>query len=369
MFWFLYFVIYWLFYKFSGAHYKPTDDSKYDPRIERQNSIWYRMIRRLENWMLANNTRLINSPVPNIIPLPEIDASKITPELFNFLTQNRTRPLVMRGFFNESQAVRKWSMEYFMNEPFRNTVLKTLRSMDGEMAYTDFNKKLGVGDLTLGSALEAMQSGDDSLYINNITKLFSEHPELVDDLDLDRIERMLGIPINEQTWLKLNIFMGLKNTRSSLHCAAGGNVFCLVEGGKKEWTFISPEYAPYLRTTPAKDFSFVISGYDMVAGDSVLDKIPRYRCVLEKGDALYNPAWWLHDVSNTDGFTIGVAIRDHTAYTQCFTNSSIFTWMSSYWWRLNPLFLGLVRNVIGVEKMREKSLKSDKHVVEAMTKS
>lgn len=362
----VYFVLYFLFYKFSGAHNKPTSDDKYDPSLEHQNNPWHKMLRKYESTLLNRNRRLLSSPVQNNIQVSSINSDEINPELFHQLTHGRTRPLIIRGLFSDSTACKTWNQEFFTQEPYAETKLRVLKG--DNVVYKDFTQKIECEEMELSDAVRSMANGDTDIYINNVTKLFLEHPDLVDDIGIDDTVKRLGININTQTWLKLNAFIGQAGTRSSLHCAAGGNLFFLASGGKKEWTFISPEYIPYFKTTPAQGFTFAVSGYDIDNLPDTLRKIPQYKAILEPGDALYNPPWWLHDVKNLDDFTIGVAIRDHTAYSQCFTNCSTFTLMSSYWWRLNPLVLWGLKNTIGLRDIREKSMQSDIAVTDSMTK-
>lgn len=286
-----YFVLYWVFYKFSHAHTKPTVDSKIDPKLRHQNHKLYKMVRAYERFMLHHDNTLNSSSVQTPFGVQEISASDINPELFKVLTVNKTRPLVIRGLFNKSPAVKKWSAEYFMGGDYGKTCLTALKGERGDMTYTSFNQKLDCENIKLSMAIANMLAGDTTIYINNITKLFMEYPELVYDIDLESAGRLLGLDINSENWLKLNMFIGQAGTRSSLHCAAGGNLFFLAEGGRKEWTFIPPEYAKYLSMTPAKGFTFAVSEHDIKSDDFDINlrRIPQFKTILEPGDALYNP--------------------------------------------------------------------------------
>lgn len=370
----VYFVLFWMFYKFSGAHNKPTSDSKYDPTVEHQNNILHKLVRKYENYLLRQNKMLLNSQPCDPIPVREINAKDVTPELFRYMTHNYTEPIVIRNLFKNTPAVNKWNADYLLQEPYCKTVLKTLhRGKHKTTAYTNFNQKLDCLDVTLEDSLNAMKNGSTDIYINNVTKIFIEHPDLVADMNLDQIGSKLGLKISNKTWLNMNCFIGRAGTLSSLHCATAGNLFFLAEGGLKEWTFIPAEYAPYLKMTPAKEFLFAVSGYNLRQPNNLLQKIPRFTCTLEKGDALLNTPWTLHhvenkiDLINENPITIGVAIRLSEMYDQCWKNNAMYTLMSPYWWRMHPTFLWFVEKIIGNEKARRMSMLSDESIVDNLT--
>ena len=74
-----------------------------------------------------------------------------------------------------------------------------------------------------------------------------------------------------------------------------------------------------------------------------------------------------HIQQNKSDFTIACAIRDHTCYSQSWYNNSTFMLNSSYWWRLNPWFISLIKYIKGHNWMLQESLKSDQHVADTMS--
>jgi len=210
-----------------------------------------------------------------------------------------------------------------------------------------------------------MLEGKEILYVNNVTQIFHDYPNLVDELNLDTL-KTAEPKISPKTWLKINLFMGGPGTGSSLHCAVGGNFFFNVHGRKK-WVLIHPKYSKFLKSTPSKDFEFVISGYDMENQSEILKKIPKYEVILEPGDVLYVASWWWHYVKNMTDFTIGCSVRDHSAYWQSFKNNPMFMLMSPYPIRINPLILKLAKLIKGREYLLESSMKSDQDIVHNLT--
>lgn len=376
----IYFILYYFVYRFSGAHIKPTSDKSYDPAMYHQNNIFTTTLRTYENYLFNKQINTPQSALESNVSRLNIENKLITKELecittneldkFLSLTNNKRRPLVIKGFLKNSNAYKVWSSDYFKNN-YYNTKLLTLdvtKNKNKDKAYTSFNQKLECEYIKLGESIDNMlNSKDKSVYLNNVTEIFSLHPELISDLNLD-ILKNIDRSINSETWLKVNMFMGGPGTGSSLHCAAGGNFFFNVVG-KKRWILIDPKYSKFLRSTPEKNFAFVISGYDIEDPNNFqyLNNIPKCEVILEPGDLLYIPPFFWHYVKNETDFTIGCAIRDHTVYYQSFMNNPIFFLMSPYKFSMNPYILSVVEYFKGRSFLVNESMKSDKYVMESLT--
>jgi hypothetical protein len=383
----VYAILYYLFYKFSGAHNKPTSDSKYDPKIQHQNNIFYRLLRSYENRKLkfrlikhtqsvsqssTEENKLITTPLPSMTLTSD---NKVNRELFLSNTNNKRQPIVIKGLARDSFACKTWSSSFFLDN-YGDTKLLTLKRGDKfktDNAYTSFTQKLDCDYVSLKENIENMliktTDTTNSVYINNVMEIFDKHPELVKHLELNNILK-IDDSINEETWLKVQLFMGGPGTGSSLHCAVGGNFFFNIYG-KKKWILIDPKYTMYLQSTPAEKFGFVISGYDIenVEQFGILNKlIPKYEVILEPGDVLFVPPWYWHYVHNETDFTIGCAVRDHTVYKQGFQNNPLFMLLSPYFnLKLSPLFLKTVEFIKGRNFLLRESAKSDKQIMKHLT--
>ena len=129
---------------------------------------------------------------------------------------------------------------------------------------------------------------------------------------------------------------------------------------------IDPRYSRYLKSTPSESFGFVISGYDledMEQTQEINGVIPMREVILEPGDCLFVPPWFWHYVKNEDEFTIGVAVRDHTVYRQCWRNNWMFMLLSPYWYKLNPWFIGFLTWLLGRDFLIRRSMQSDQHIM------
>lgn len=381
---FIYCVLYYLFYKFSGAHEKPTSDSKYDPSLKHQTNIFYRLVRYYENIKLKSllNKHMVNQSTEsdNLMTVAlegmEIcgnnDQDKI---VFSSKTQGKTKPLLIKGLIKDSIACNKWSALFFKNNYGDTKLLTLMKENDLKtktLAYTSFTQKIDCQYTSLTDSIRNMLNEDKNNsympYINNVTEIFNKHPSLIEDLEINNISK-IDDSINEKTWLKVNMFMGGPGTGSSLHCAVGGNFFFNIHG-KKKWILIDPIYTPYLKTTPSENFGFVISGYDIENLNEfgkLNQIIPKYEVILEPGDVLYVPPWWWHYVHNETDFTIGCAIRDHTVYMQSIRNNPMFMFMSPYIYKLNPIIIKIIEFFKGRKFLLRKSMESDKHIMKHLT--
>lgn len=145
-------------------------------------------------------------------------------------------------------------------------------------------------------------------YVNNVSRIFGEKPDLIDDLDPGRIDRDFGVRMGDTSITHL--FMGGRGTGSSLHCAVAGNFFFNVKG-RKRWVIIPPSLSKYLSPRPSRTCLFAVSPHDAFEPkhNNPIHHLPRYDVVLEPGDALYNPPWWWHAIRNESEYTIGCANR------------------------------------------------------------
>lgn len=266
-------------------------------------------------------------------PLMELEADRATPELVAALTDGYRRPIVIRGLARAHAAVRRWTPDYFAE-----------RLPDAECTVFRPNEEVGFG---LGTApLERLPVADfmkrvldEPLYLNNSTELFALDPELVDELELSRVQdAVFGASLGTQLFAT-QFFIGSQCVHSRLHQAVGGNAFMQVRG-RKRWTFVDPIHTPRLMPIPGGSFYFTLSGHggfrrrrELGLPPGLLAHIPRFETVLEPGDVLYNAPWWWHEVENLDPGTIGCAVRrmpPHGTISPSFRNLPAFTLASMY---------------------------------------
>jgi hypothetical protein len=92
------------------------------------------------------------------------------------------------------------------------------------------------------------------------------------------------------------------------HCDICNSFKIQLEGSKK-WTFIHGKYSRLMRPT-MKAGKTAAAGADISVRSEVEPFIERQEVILEKGDFLYNPDFYWHNVVNEPGLTMAVAARE-----------------------------------------------------------
>jgi hypothetical protein len=148
---------------------------------------------------------------------------------------------------------------------------------------------------TVKTFFESMKNGN-PFYIAGASNIFERHPELHDMVDNEEIKK-----VEPGFRTATQIFLGLPDMGSDIHCAIGINIFRQVVGQKK-WWFIPPHQTPYLK--PAINVNgFSAHTHTLVGKEGAqpspwLSKLVRYTSVLNPGDVLINPPWYWHGILN-----------------------------------------------------------------------
>lgn len=253
-----------------------------------------------------------------------IDISELTKEKFILLTDNFRTPLVVKGFLKDSSAVKQWCLDFFADK-YGDTKLPVITNADIKVhsTYISNNESEKYEYITMKEFIESIKNGS-KMYINNVSRIFGYHPELLDYLELEKIKEYTGEDIKDEIHIT-NLFFGGKDTGTSLHCSITGNFFYNIKGSKI-WYLIDPKYTKYLRPLLSRTGLFAVSRLDICnpkEGDYILN-IPRYKVTLDEGDLLFNPMWWWHAVTNKTDYTIACANR-FTNYWSAFKNNPLYT--------------------------------------------
>jgi len=225
--------------------------------------------------------------------LPEFDCEKFFREYVK-----RPHPVVLKGFAKETKAA-EWTLDSLI-EKFGKDEVK-LKTKDGD---------------NVPGKIEDLNTFPN--YLHNCESLFLNHPELVKQLRVDRLEKLAGngrIANDHPTLgpLPLQLFAGRGGTGTAFHCANAYNFFFQIEGLKK-WTFVDPRWTTFM--FPAINRNAIYQSCAIKDPNTVLERykplwriVPRYSAVLERGDVLLNPPWWWHCIENLSDSSVAVATR------------------------------------------------------------
>jgi Cupin-like domain len=241
---------------------------------------------------------------------PTLSPEEASEKKFLEASLDFTRPVVIKGLLKDSNASQKWSLDYFA-ENYGDLELPVVIDASIEM-HKKYIKRTDQSDnatyMTIKDIMARIGRGEKT-YINNVSRIFGLHPELVDDLELEHIEPATGVDMKNATNVN-QLFFGGKGTGTSLHSAITGNFFVNIKG-RKHWYLIDPIHTNYMLPSMSRTGLFAVSHLDICGakkGDYALN-IPRYEVVLEEGDVLYNPPWWWHAIANESDYTIACANR------------------------------------------------------------
>ena len=280
------------------------------------------------------------------IDIPTIESNQLTSELFYELSNNFRNPVIIKGFLKDTKAVTEWDINYLEEivGDFSVNILKKKDNIEVEtIAFNDFTKQMKT----------------DNIYLNNNTTIFQYFPVLFNDIQDKFYEFINLVHSNLRNIYIANLFIGYnkkdKITGSNMHAGGVGNFFCMIQG-KKRWTLINPQYSCLLKGRVSQKATHAQTLFDMP--DTGLDTypkmikhLPRYDITLEPGDILWNAPWWWHRIENSEGLSIGIAIRNNKVTSLNLLNNITYTLSGSTYLIYNTFILSIY----------EKCLKRDKH--------
>ncbi len=223
------------------------------------------------------------------IPIPEFDWKNRNPEEFNRLYGQHPHPVVLRGFLKDG-AVMKYTFDHMVNTYGEETVILTDPVKDGYV----------------GKLKDVMNP---KIYLHNSEVLFNKYPQIMKDLEAEKLEPYLKGKKNGYSQL----FVGRQGTGAPLHNAGTWNFFYMVDGTKR-WYFVDPYdfYMIYPIWMSGHSAASLLPLYPDQVNEELYPAVkycPYYYADLEPGDVLLNPPWWGHGIKNTSDKSVGVATR------------------------------------------------------------
>lgn len=276
------------------------------------------------NWTIAKwNWQLETHQPGSNTPIPEMQAEDFSYELLEKMTKGFSQPVVIRGLFAKSDAVRKWTPEFF-TEKYGNDTLVILGEGRTEEQYnivkeiattaTRSNSDSGYGyqkvmqpyKMKLGNALRQMKDGA-KLYLSNVDTIFRRNNDLLDDLNFTTIVKPWAYenytPYAAQMFLGYGVSDTKETTGTIMHSAANANIFVQAQGAK-DWKFVHPRYTIFLGPKLGKMTPAATVGHPPI-------NVPTQWVTLNTGDGMLNPPWYWHEIRNREGFNVGVATREN----------------------------------------------------------
>jgi hypothetical protein len=230
--------------------------------------------------------------------VPVMDGSNLKD--FVELFRNKSHPVVLKNVASNWPLFEKWTPEFFAEQyPDDPVILFDAAVENSKLAYTEGKETKSTN---LEAFIQSMRQG--SKDYARLLPLLDQHPELLDDMDVEWLHAAANN--GRKKSIKHQLFIGGPRTSTSMHCAIGSNLFIQVHGRKQWWIYPSTE-APLLE--PIVDRSvFFRSHANSECPEGPFKKAQGWTVILEPGDILYNPPFFWHQVRGLDT-NIGVGFR------------------------------------------------------------
>eukprot|EP01084_Bolivina_argentea_P298911 515195_1 len=163
----------------------------------------------------------------------------------------------------------------------------------GDYIDIEINNQLdGRFGLTKSHILQGIHDIKDDILENNVLLSLLSNDN-VSDVTAPAIARKVG----------LNVAIGVpsenKNDTKHLH-ADIWDILNIQFIGEKKWTLFNPQYMFVFKPKSHKWKMRTQYGYNLISDSNMqpkyFDNIPRFECIVEAGDAIYIPTWFLHKV-------------------------------------------------------------------------
>ena len=223
--------------------------------------------------------------------------TNINPRDFHKKYFHNPQPVVFKGAAKKWSAFNKWSPDFFKNKYGETKVIL----FDASVKSLDSNEISETSIVNFKKFIEMMQSGSKE-YVR-FCPILDKNPELLEHIDNNWL---LNYSNSKSKGSKHQLFIGGKNTSTSIHSAIGSNLFVQIHG-RKEWYIYDTFYNPLLQPKVDKSV-FFRSNVSAKKPDNIFKKAKGWRVILEPGDILYNPPFFWHEVHNLDT-TVGFGYR------------------------------------------------------------
>jgi hypothetical protein len=307
---------YWSLYSFCYI----KQENGYSFCSESNLNAWSEWTKSKWNWNLESAKQFED------VAIKEFPGDMFSYEFLKKESLQFTRPVIFRGRFNDSAAVRKWSPEYF-EETAGDAKIIVLT--EGTVEYRA-KHKLFLGAYkpaitTFRSALNRMKGGE-KIYLNNVDTIFRQAKQIWNDLEISQHIKPWAFepfePFGAQFFLGFGSKEPKETTGTAFHSASNANLFVMAKG-RKHWTFINNRFTLFL----AHHLNYVSPVAILNAAPDA--SIPRMHADLEEGDLMFNPPWMWHEIMNQEGFTAAVATRENRQTWQ-WRNNFLYTFLTEF---------------------------------------
>jgi hypothetical protein len=320
-------------------------------------SIWtFRYLRRKEN-LLKKLEGSIQKRMLEVAPqdtgeiyeLPCIHQEEISEYTLPKVLSSHF-PVVIKGVLKDSYAVKNWSLDFLKNN-YGDAELLCLEQKEEQDKYGTPHYQVHTSSWhTVNELINSIRAGQRKYSLAS-SSIFGSHKKILEEVNLRTVEELFQCQV-----MRPELVVAGPQHRSYFHCAAGGNLFCLLHG-EKRWNFVAPWHSAWMYPNVGHSRSH---GY--LASPVIPDKqekdperyplynyVPKYTVRISAGDILFNPPWWWHEVSNLSE-TIAMPLRvpyGLGSFQPTNMLFNLFTILGSY--KVIPTTINLLRKKLDVD--------------------
>lgn len=270
-------------------------------------------------------------------PIPEILAEDYSYEKLREVTQGFRVPVVIRGLFSDTVAVKKWAKKGYLSSILGEHNIAIMRKGN---PYEQEDRFLGSFKEGWDELL-ANPKSTTALFFPVLSRFQYDTTEIANTKRLQRdVENLIrkDLEVDRRIWdgfstdkhksfhamqmvMGRGAPLGQNYTGLAWHSEPGTNWFVQVHGSKR-WHFLAPRDSPLL--LPQRESINSIATSNMYKMEDLHYRLPIRYVELQAGDVLYNPDWEWHHTRNSPGLSIGVPMREVNMY---------------YSFRNNPLYM------------------------------
>jgi hypothetical protein len=255
--------------------------------------------------------------------IPIIEEEDYSFERLRIASNNFLAPVLVRGLFKDTIAMKKWKEDDYLPALFKDIILPIIPNAKVGNAqnnrYYDLFSNAFKDIVTNQSSTKFMFfpsfstaniNDSDTENYNNLRKLTNEIVKK--DLELERILWNGFGTKTHKTYYGSQIIIGRgsdeteETTGTGWHSEGGNNWFVQVVGRKK-WYFLNPKYSGFFKPLRFGVLTFNTGEKNI---SKYHDNLPLEYADLEAGDLLYNPDLYWHTTKNYDGLTISIPVRE-----------------------------------------------------------
>ncbi|NEQ68258.1 MAG: cupin-like domain-containing protein [Symploca sp. SIO2D2] len=209
------------------------------------------------------------------------------------------KPVLIRGLGKEWVAYKKWTSSEFVQRYGETEVI-------AKKSKSEESKTFSLSDYLVYIQITT----DEEPYYLSDWSFSRDYPELLNDYIVPdcfenwirRIPQHMLTREDDDYFLRW-IYMGPTNTGSPMHRdVLDTSAWNVVLSGKKEWLFYPPDETENLYDGAVDGFNVNLNTYPR------FKNAKGYTCIQEKGDLIFTPHLWWHQVRNIEG---GISLTEN----------------------------------------------------------